>query len=188
MSAPAGEIPAAIGTALKLETGEILLVPAELNGAVAQAWGEAADQGETAAEWRTAFGAALVRALHRDGLILVARARRNSREAVNADIYSLALAGKYAAETRLEAYHQARRARRHALASRVAGIIVMVLSFIVAPALLYTALCCGLDDRGHLIAALIIVGTVVTIGWVATRLAYRWLTRGDRRTSTTGGA
>lgn len=88
-------------TTAALGSGQILLLPAEL-------W-QAIDDGVAVArayadpvECRTAFARAFAEALHTRGLILVARARSDSREAVSADTYSLALAGKYAAERRLD--------------------------------------------------------------------------------------
>jgi hypothetical protein len=172
----AGEIPPTVGTGLKLATGEILLVPADLSAAVDQAWGAAVDRGETAGEWRAAFGDALVEALHQKGLILVSRTKAKSREAVNVDIYSLALAGKYAAETRLEALQQTR-ARQARLVGQVATVAGLFLAFIVAPGLLYSALCCGPDDRALLAAAILVVGTAAVISLFLTRTAFAWLER-----------
>ena len=186
MNGTASEIPAAIGTALKLETGEILLVPAELNGAIQDAWNAAVDHRGDAAEWRTAFGDALVSALYLQGLILVARARQKSRESVNADIYSLALAGKYAAETRIEALQQdrARRTRLIGQATMVAGLF---LAFIVVPGLLYSALCCGPDDRALLAAAILIVGAAAIICLIVTQTLFGWIERfASARTNPTG--
>ncbi len=176
MTVLAGEIPPKIGTGLKLATGEILLVPADLTGAIDQAWGAAVDRGESASEWRTAFGDALVEALHDRGLILVSRAHRKSHDAVNVDIYSLALAGKYAAETRLEALQQAR-ARRARLIGQAATVAGLFLSFVVMPGLLYSALCCGPDDRALLAAAILVVGAAAVISLIATRTAFDWLER-----------
>lgn len=185
MNGTAGEIPAAIGTDLKLETGEILLVPAELNGAIQDAWLAALGHRGDAAEWRTAFGDALVGALHRKGLILVARARQKSRECVTADVYSLALAGKYAAETRLEALQQnrGRRGRLIRQASTVAGFF---LAFIVVPGLLYSALCCGPDDRALLAAAVLVVGAAAIICLIVTRTLFGWIERIAARGSAAG--
>lgn len=94
------EIPAALGRGLPLRSGEVLLVPADLEAAVTTAI-DASRGTRTVEEWRTAFGDGLVRALHERGLILISRGRENSRETVDADVYSLALSMKYAAERRV---------------------------------------------------------------------------------------
>lgn len=98
-------VPARLGHGVALPGGEILLVPADLEAAVMAAI-DAARGAATVEAWRTAFGEALVRALHGAGLILVSRGRQASRETVDADVYSLALSMKYAAERRLGAVTQ----------------------------------------------------------------------------------
>lgn len=96
------DVPAELGRGLALPTGEILLVPADLDRAIGAAI-EAGRAAATVEAWRTAFAEGLVRALHEAGLILVARARQASRESVNADLYSLALSAKYAADRHVAA-------------------------------------------------------------------------------------
>jgi hypothetical protein len=91
---PAGPTP------LALDSGEILLLPAELWPAIDEAI-ETAGAIADGAEARGCFGRAFVEALHKRGLILVPRARSASRVTVDAELYSLALSGKHEAEERL---------------------------------------------------------------------------------------
>lgn len=83
------------------DAGERLMLPAELWQAIDDGVAIARDYADPV-ECRTAFAGAFAKALHARGLILVPRARSDSRETVAADIYSLALAGKYDAERRLK--------------------------------------------------------------------------------------
>lgn len=79
------------------------MIPSDLDAAIAEALQASATSQQTPAEWRTAFAASLVRALRACGLILVPRGRSGSRMTVDADLYSLALSMKGAAERQLGA-------------------------------------------------------------------------------------
>lgn len=93
---------AALPAELRMATGEGVPVPPALGGAIDQALAVAPVHG-TAAEWRTAFATALVAGLFEAGLFLVPRAHSRTREAVDANLYTLALDGKHAAERHLGA-------------------------------------------------------------------------------------
>ena len=82
---------------LQLTTGERLNVPELLHGAIADASTVAASE-EDADQAAAQFAEAFVAALHARGLLVVERARSNSRESVYVDTYALALDGKHAAE------------------------------------------------------------------------------------------
>jgi hypothetical protein len=85
---------------VELAGGERVPIHDELRRAVAEAlpWAASKPDGETALE---TFVELLTGSMHRKGIILVPRARSNTREAVDADLYSLALSAKYAADQAL---------------------------------------------------------------------------------------
>jgi hypothetical protein len=88
------------GDTAQLDSGEVLALPAELWPAIDAAIAAAGALDDPAAA-RTAFAGAFAQAVHRSGLILVARAHARTREAVDANVYSMALSAKYAADQTL---------------------------------------------------------------------------------------
>ncbi len=92
--------PPAVG--IPIDTGEILLLPAELWEAIDVGIG-AGGRHDDPVEAAQFFAKAFATALHERGLILVPRARSNSKESVFVDTYALALDGKHSAERMLGA-------------------------------------------------------------------------------------
>lgn len=90
------------GIAIPIDTGEILLLPAELWEAIDVGIGAGARHDDPA-EAAQFFAKAFANALHERGLFLASRARSNSKMSVLVDTYSLALDGKHSAERMLGA-------------------------------------------------------------------------------------
>jgi hypothetical protein len=88
-----------------MAAGESVPVPPALAEAIDQALAVAPTSG-TAAEWRTAFATALVAGLFEQGLFLFPRAHSRTREAVDANLYSLALDRLHDGERHLVALAQ----------------------------------------------------------------------------------
>lgn len=84
--------------AVPIDSGEILLLPPELWDAIDVALEAAARSSDDQVAASQIFAKAFAGALHQAGLILVPRARSNSKESVYVDTYALALDGKHAAE------------------------------------------------------------------------------------------
>jgi hypothetical protein len=97
---PAGSGSPAV--AIPTDTGEILLLPAELWEAIDVGIGAGARHDDPA-EAAQYFAKAFATALHDRGLFLGSRARSNSKESVLVDTYALALDGKHSAERMLGA-------------------------------------------------------------------------------------
>lgn len=95
------------GKGATIETGEILLLPGELWGAIDTAIEAArALPNATAEQARTAFAGVFAEALHRAGLILVKTADPKSTQTVSVQTYSQALEGKHTVESKVENLRQ----------------------------------------------------------------------------------
>jgi hypothetical protein len=88
------------GDSAQLASGEVLVLPPALWDALDAAIAAAAAIDDEARA-RTAFAGAFAEAVHRSGLILVPRAHAQTREAVDANVYAMALSAKYAADQTL---------------------------------------------------------------------------------------